>query len=204
MSDDQHPQEPEEKTYQRNKTAKEPITSNSETEIKPKPKPKPKPRKAFVPKKLVKKSDKPQEYRVRQIRVSSLEPANLFHQTLIDYQNELGAELLEDPDKLFHDREKIEKYFIRIAKKYSVCSTRALGGDLDWVYKGMNAPEELLTVELINKIVGTDKHVIPEPFKTRLGYHIILVCDSRDRIEKEKTKAPVKPKTAPTGTNIPT
>ena len=204
MSDDQQPQEPEEKTYQRNKTAKEPITSNSETEIKPKPKPKPKPRKAFVPKKLVKKSDKPQEYRVRQIRVSSLEPANLFHQTLIDYQNELEAELLEDPDKLFHDREKVEKYFIRIAKKYSVCSTSALGGDLDWIYKGMNAPEELLTVELINKIVEIDKHVIPEPFKTRLGYHIILVCDSRDRIEKEKTKAPVKPKTAPTGTNIPT
>ena len=202
MSDNKQPQEPEEKTYQRNKTTKEPITSNSETAIKPKPKPKP--RKAFVPKKLVKKSDKPQEYRVRHIRISSLESANIFHQTLIDYQNELEAKLLEDPDKLFHDREKIEKYFIRIAKKYSVCASSALGGDLDWIYKGMNAPEELLTVELINKILETEKYVIPEPIKTRLGYHIILVCDSRDRIEKEKTKAPIKPKTAPTGTNIPT
>ena len=204
MSDSQQPQEPNETTYQRDKTAKEPVTSNSEAEIKPKPKPKPKPRKAFVPKKLVKKSDKPQEYRVRHIRVSTLESANLFRQTLIDYQSELEAEILEDPDKLFHDREKLEKYFIRIAKKYSTCATRALGGDLDWIYKGMNVQEEIMTQELINTIIQTEKHFIPEPVKTKLGYHIILVCEGRDKIEKEKLKAPPKPKTAPMGTNIPT
>ena len=102
------------------------------------------------------------------------------------------------------DREKVEKYFARIAKKYSICSTRVLGGDLDWVHQGMNAQEGIMTLELISAIVQSDKHVIPEAIKTRLGYHIILVCDNRDRIEKEKPKAPIKPKMAPTGTNIPT
>ncbi|SVD93415.1 uncharacterized protein METZ01_LOCUS446269, partial [marine metagenome] len=79
---------------------------------------------------LVKKSDKPQEYLTRHIRVSTIESANLLRQTLIDFQKELSLELLEDPDKPFHDREKVEKYFSRIAKKYSVCATRVLGGDL--------------------------------------------------------------------------
>ena len=138
MSDSKQPPEPEKTVYQRNKTAKDPVTPDAEAETKPRPKPKPKPRKAFVPKKLVKKSDKLQEYRVRHIRVSSLEAANLFRQALIDFQKELNAELLEDPDKPFHDQEKVEKYFIRIAKKYSICSTRALGGDLGWIYKGMS------------------------------------------------------------------
>lgn len=202
MTDSSQPKEPEKATYQRDKTAKELVVSNSEAETKPKPKPKP--RKAFIPKKLVKKSDKPQEYRVRQIRVSSLESANIFRQSIIDYQNELNSELQEDPDKIFHDREKVEKYFARIAKKYSICSTRVLGGDLDWVYKGMNIQEGIMTLELINTIAQSDKHVIPEAIKTRLGYHIILVCDNRDRIEKEKPKAPIKPKMAPAGTNIPT
>ena len=68
----------------------------------------------------------------------------------------------------------------------------------------MNVQEEIMTLELINMIIQTDKHIIPEPIKTRLGHHIILVCESRDRIEKEKPKTPPKPKTAPAGTNIPT
>jgi len=204
MSDSQQPQEPKKTIYQRNKTAKDPSTSDTEVINKPKSKPKPKPRKAFVPKKLVKISDKPQECRVRQIRVSTLESANLFRQALIDFQNELNSELSEDPDKPFHDREKVEKYFVRIAKKYSTCSTRVLGGDLDWIYKGMNVEEEIMTQELINTIIQTEKHSIPEPVKTRLGYHIILVCENRDRIEKEKPKTILKPKASPAGTNIPT
>jgi len=186
----------------RDKTAKEPVTAEKASETKPKPKPKP--RKAFIPKKLVKKTDKPQEYRVRQIRVSTLESANLFRQTLIDFQKELASEPIEDPDKPLHDQEKIENYFIRIAKKYSTCPTRALGGDLDWIYKGMVVQEEVVTLELINTIMQSEKYVIPEPVKTKLGYHIILLCENRDRIEKEKPKAPPKPKTAPAGTNIPT
>ena len=202
MTKSSQPQEPEKTTYQREKIAKEPAATKPPTEVKPKPKPKP--RKAFVPKKLIKKSDMPQEYRVRQILVSSLGTANIFRQSIIDYQNELNAEVLEDPDKVFNDREKVENFFSRIAKKYSVCRTSVLGGDLDWIHKGMNVQEEIMTLELIATIVKTDKHVVPETVKTKLGYHIILVCDNRDRIEKDKVKSPIKPKTAPAGTNIPT
>lgn len=204
MSDSKQPQEPENTIFQRNKTAKEPPTAATEVGTKSKPKPKPKPRKAFVPKKLIKVSGKPQEYRVRHIRVSTLESANLFRQTLIDFQNELSAEATEDPDKPFHDRQKVEQYFSRIAKKYSTCSTRLLGGDLDWVHEGMGVQEETTTPELINTMTKTENHVIPEPIKTRLGHHIILVCEIRDKVEKEKPKAPPKPKSAPAGTNIPT
>ncbi|SVE35157.1 uncharacterized protein METZ01_LOCUS488011, partial [marine metagenome] len=107
-------------------------------------------------------------------------------------------------------------YFIRIAKKYSTCSTKVLGGDLDWVYKSMNIKteskfgalemnnEEKITSELIDAITQSEKYSIPEPIKTKLGYHIILSCENRDRVEKEKSQVPLKPQAAPAGTNIPT
>ena len=213
MSKSEQPHEPEESPHQRDKTAKEPkVSVDTET----KPKPKPKLRKAFVPKKLVKTTDKPQEYRARHIRVSTLESANIFRQALIDFQKELASEPIEDPDKPFHDQAKVENYFGRIAKKYSTCSTKFLGGDLDWVYKGMNVQpaaifggqemkqEQKVTLELIDAITQLEKYVIPEPIKTKLGYHIILSCENRDRVEKEKIITQPKPKSAPAGTNIPT
>ena len=213
MSNSEQPHEPEESPHQRDKTAKEPkVSVDTET----KPKPKPKLRKAFVPKKLVKTTDKPQEYRARHIRVSTLESANIFRQALIDFQKELASEPIEDPDKPFHDQAKVENYFIRIAKKYSTCSTKVLGGDLDWVYKGMNIQpaatfgglemkkEGIVTSELIDVITQSEKYVIPEPIKTKLGCHIILLCETRDRVEKEKPKMTLKPQSAPAGTNIPT
>tara|TARA_B100000949_G_scaffold61919_1_gene55000 strand:- start:77 stop:718 length:642 start_codon:yes stop_codon:yes gene_type:complete len=213
MSKSEQPHEPEESPHQRDKTAQEPkVSVDTET----KPKPKPKLRKAFVPKKLVKTTDKPQEYRARHIRVSTLESANIFRQALIDFQKELASEPIEDPDKPFHDQAKVENYFGRIAKKYSTCSTKFLGGDLDWVYKGMNVQpaatfggqemkqEQKVTLELIDAITQLEKYVIPEPIKTKLGYHIILSCENRDRVEKEKIITQPKPKSAPAGTNIPT
>ena len=201
MSNSEQPREADQTLYQRDKTAKEPkVSVDTET----KPKPKPKLRKAFVPKKLVKTTDKPQEYRVRQIRLSTFESANIFRQTLIDFQKELASEPINDPDKVFHDQEKLENYFIRIAKKYSTCQTRALGGDLGWMCKGMNAQEEMITLELIDAITQSEKHIIPVPIKTKLGCHVILLCETRDRVEKEKPKMPVQPKSAPAGTNIPT
>ena len=213
MSNSEQPREADQTLYQRDKTAKEPkVSADTET----KPKPKPKLRKAFVPKKLVKITDKPQEYRARHIRVSTLESANIFRQALIDFQKELASEPIEDPDKPFHDQAKVENYFIRIAKKYSTCSTKALGGDLDWVCKGMNIQpaatfggmemkkEEIVTSELIDVITQSEKYSIPEPIKTKLGYHIILSCENRDRVEKEKIITQPKPQSAPTGTNIPT
>ena len=51
-------------------------------------------------------------------------------------------------------------------------------------------------------ITKTEKHVIPKPIKSRLGYHIILVCEDRDKVVIEKPK--VAPTAAPAGTNIPT
>ena len=213
MSNSEQPQEPEKALYQRDKTAQEPkVSVDTET----KPKPKPKLRKAFVPKKLVKITDKPQEYRTRHIRVSTLESANIFRQALVDFQKELASEPIDDPDKPFHDQTKVENYFIRIAKKYSTCSTKVLGGDLDWVYKGMNIQptatfgglemkkEGIVTSELIDAITQSEKYVIPEPIKTKLGYHIILSFENRDRVEKEKIMTQLKPKSAPAGTNIPT
>ena len=215
MSNSEQPHEPEESPHQRDKTAKEPKVS-VDTETKPKPKPKPKLRKAFVPKKLVKTTDKPQEYRARHIRVSTLESANIFRQALIDFQKELASEPIEDPDKPFHDQAKVENYFGRIAKKYSTCSTKFLGGDLDWVYKGMNVQpaatfggqemkqEQKVTSDVIDAITQSEKYVIPEPIKTKLGCHVILLCETRDRVEKEKPKMTLKPQSAPAGTNIPT
>jgi parvulin-like peptidyl-prolyl isomerase len=215
MSNSEQPREADQTLYQRDKTAKEPKVS-ADTETTPKPKPKPKLRKAFVAKKLVKITDKPQEYRARHIRVSTLESAKIFRQALIDFQKELASEPIEDPDKPFHDQAKVENYFIRIAKKYSTCSTKALGGDLDWVCKGMNIQpaatfggmemkkEEIVTSELIDVITQSEKYSIPEPIKTKLGYHIILSCENRDRVEKEKIITQPKPQSAPTGTNIPT
>ena len=213
MSNSEQPQEPEKVLYQRDKTAQEPkVSVDTET----KPKPKTKLRKAFVPKKLVKITDKPQEYRTRHIRVSTLESANIFRQALVDFQKELASEPIDDPDKPFHDQTKVENYFIRIAKKYSTCSTKVLGGDLDWVYKGMNIQpaatfgglemkkEGIVTSELIDAITQSEKYVIPEPIKTKLGCHVILLCETRDRVEKEKPKMPLQPKSAPAGTNIPT
>ena len=205
MSNSEQPQEADQTLYQRDKTAKEPkVSVDTETKPKPKPKPKPKLRKAFVPKKLVKTTDKPQEYRARQIRVSTLESANIFRQALIDFQKELASEPINDADKVFHDQEKLENYFIRIAKKYSTCQTRALGGDLGWICKGMNAQEEMITPELIDAITQSEKHIIPVPIKTKLGCHVILLCETRDRVEKEKPKMTLKPQSAPAGTNIPT
>ncbi len=200
MAGSEFSEEADKPIYQRDKAAKEPVKS----EDAPKAKPKPKPRKPFVPKKLVRKSDKPQEYRVRNIRVSTLDTANLFRQILLDFQLELAAEPVNDPDKLFHDREKLENYFSRIAKKYSICSTRKLGGNMGWIYEGMKVQEEIITKDLVNTVLNTEKHIISEPIQTRLGYHLILVCEQRDQVKEEKSSAPLKPKVPPPETNIPT
>ena len=64
--------------------------------------------------------------------------------------------------------------------------------------------EQKVTSDVIDAITQSEKYVIPEPIKTKLGYHIILSCENRDRVEKEKPQAPLKPKAAPAGTNIPT
>ncbi|MBI4390240.1 MAG: peptidylprolyl isomerase, partial [Nitrospinae bacterium] len=153
-----------------------------------------KPRKVFVAKKVVAKSDKPQERRTRHIRVASLESANLLRQAVLDFQKELADQPADDPDKEFEDRKKIEAFFGRIAKKYSSCPSRSIGGDLDWVYKDMKFNDEILTADLIDAIDQTEKFVVPEPVKTKLGYHIILVCETQALRKKEEKPSELDPR----------
>ena len=150
-----------------------------------------KPRKKFVPKKKMFKSDKPMEYRVRHIRLATLQAAQLVRQTILEYQNELAEKPMDDPDKEFADQDKVEKFFARLAKKYSACPTRSLGGNLDWVHnhqavtEGTYADEHIkaqiessvLTRELVGEIMKCERQKISGPIKSSLGFHIVLVCE---------------------------
>jgi len=184
MAEDKNPKEPEKTIYQRDKTAKEPVKPDDapKTPVRPKIKPK----KAFVAKKQVLKTDKPMEYRVRHIRLSALEAAQLIRQTLLDFQKELAEMPVDDPDKEYHDREKVEKFFATLAKKYSNCSTKGLGGDLGWIYKEIKITGTLLTENLVDTILKTESYTIPEPVKTELGIHLLLICESQIHVPKIK------------------
>ena len=94
----------------------------------------------------------------------------------------------DDPDQLYHDWEKVEKFFIRFAKKYSVCVSKALGGSLGWIHKDMDEASETINQELIDIIMTTEKFKIPEPIKTKLGFHIIMICDSQIHIPQEENQ----------------
>ena len=189
MSETEQPQEPEKTIFERDKTAKEPQNNTQKAPIKPKPKIK----KAFVPTKKSFTTDKPMEHRVRNIRMTSLESAKMIWETLIDYQNDLSQQEMDDPDKSFHDWEKIEKFFIRLAKKYSACMSKNLGGSLGWIYQGMEITPQTIDQELINSVFKSEKFKIQEPIKTNLGFHIIIVCESQVHTPREKIIVEEKP-----------
>ena len=191
MSDTNQPQEPEKTIFERDKTAKEPqpVEGGAKSPIKPKPKIK----KAFVPTKKTFTTDKPMEHRVRNIRLTSLESAKMIWETLVDYQNDLAQQEMDDPDKPFHDWEKMEKFFIRLAKKYSACMSKTLGGSLGWVYQGMEVASQTMDQELIDSIIKSEKFKIQEPSKTKLGFHIIMVCESQIHTPREKIIVEEKP-----------
>ena len=180
----EQPKESEKTIYQRDKTAKEPKTV-SDTPKQP-VKPKPKIKKVFVPKKTTFTTDKPMEHRVRNIRLTSKESAKMIWEILIDFQNDLAKAEMDDPDKPFHDWEKVEKFFIRLAKKYSICQSKKLGGDLGWVYSDMTLPEQIITSELVDEIMKLEKFIIPDPIKSNLGFHILMICESQIHTPKEK------------------
>ena len=180
----EQPKESEKTIYQRDKTAKEPKTV-SDTPKQP-AKPKPKIKKVFVPKKTTFTTDKPMEHRVRNIRLTSEESAKMIWEILIDFQSDLAKTEMDDPDKAFHDWEKVEKFFIRLAKKYSICQSKKLGGDLGWIYSDMTLPEQIITSELVDKIMKLEKFIIPDPIKSNLGFHILMVCESQVHAPKEK------------------
>ena len=180
----EQPKESEKTIYQRDKTAKEPKIA-SDTPKQP-VKPKPKIKKVFVPKKTTFTTDKPMEHRVRNIRLTSKESAKMIWEILIDFQSDLAKTEMDDPDKSFHDWEKVEKFFIRLAKKYSICQSKKLGGDLGWVYSDMPLPEQIITSELVDKIMKLEKFIIPDPIKSNLGFHILMICESQVHTPKEK------------------
>ncbi len=195
MADTENPQEPEKTIFQRDKTAKEPAqpADAPKTPVRPKIKPK----KAFVAKKAVLKTDKPMEHRVRHIRLSSMDAAQLIWQTLVDFQKELADMPVDDPDKEFHDRIKLEKFFTKLAKKYSNCSTKGLGGELGWIYKGMKITDAILTEDLVDTIMATKSYIVPEPIKSKLGIHLILTCESQIYEPRVKESSEQKPKSIP-------
>jgi parvulin-like peptidyl-prolyl isomerase len=189
MADKEQPQEPEKTVYQRDKTAPEPKVPDRPEGEAPK-RPVIKPRKVFKAKKVKIQTDKPLEHRVRHIRVSSEEAANLIRQTVLDFQKELADEPTDDPDKVYQDYVKIEKFFARLAKKYSVCSSKAVGGDLEWIYPKMPEIEGILTKDYRDAILKCEKFVIGEPIKTKFGYHLVLVCETEicKKIVEEQEK----------------
>ena len=190
MSDTEQPQEPEQTVYQRDRTAKEPKVKEKPDEEKPKQPPVKKPRKVFKPKKAKIQTSKPLEHRTRHILVSSEDSAKLLRQTINEFQKELAEQPSDDPDKEVSDREKVEKFFAKFAKKYSTCRTRKIGGDLDWVYPNMEVSEDIMTNELRDAILKCEKFDIPEPIRSKFGFHLVLVCETRicKRMPDEKEK----------------
>jgi hypothetical protein len=189
MSDTNQPQEPEKTVFERDKTAKErqPVVESHPV------KPKPKIKKAFVPTRKTFATDKPVEHRVRNIRMTSMDSAKMIWETLVDYQNELAQQEMDDPDKPFHDWEKVEKFFSRLAKKYSACMSKTLGGSLGWIYQGMEIASQTINQELVDSIMKSEKFKIPEPIKTKLGFHIIMICESQIHTLREKVVVEEKP-----------
>ncbi len=182
-SDKEQPEEAKETVYERDKTAKGPeIEGPDASQIKP---PVVKPRKVFKAKKVEEDLDPSRERRTRHIRVSTPETAEMIRQVILDYQEELAAEPTDDLDKEYGDRDKVEKFFSRLAKKYSACPSKALGGDLDWTSQDSPVDDETTTRELMEAISKTRKFDIPEPVKTKLGYHIILVCETRAPVKAQ-------------------
>ena len=110
----------------------------------------------------------------------------MIWEILIDFQSDLAKTEMDDPDKAFHDWEKVEKFFIRLAKKYSICQSKKLGGDLGWIYSDMTLPEQIITSELVDKIMKLEKFIIPDPIKSNLGFHILMICESQVHTPKEK------------------
>jgi hypothetical protein len=189
MSDTNQPQEPEKTVFERDKTAKERQPVVESRPVKPKPKIK----KAFVPTRKTFATDKPVEHRVRNIRMTSMDSAKMIWETLVDYQNELTQQEMDDPDKPFHDWEKVEKFFSRLAKKYSACMSKTLGGSLGWIYQGMEIASQTINQELVDSIMKSEKFKIPEPIKTKLGFHIIMICESQIHTPREKVVVEEKP-----------
>ena len=64
--------------------------------------------------------------------------------------------------------------------------SKALGGSLGWVYQGMEIAPQTMDQDLIDAIMKAEKFKIPEPIKTKLGFHIIMIGESQVHTPREK------------------
>jgi len=54
-----------------------------------------------------------------------------------------------------------------------------------------------MTQDLIDTIMKTEKYILSEPIKTKLGIHLLLVCESEVHTPKEKESTEKKPQSIP-------
>ncbi len=77
--------------------------------------------------------------------------------------------------------------FSEAAKKYSEDGSSSEGGDLGWLKPGDTIPE------FENKMDELDLNEISQPFKTALGWHLIMVTDRREKdLSSESLRLKVK------------
>ena len=87
-----------------------------------------------------------------------------------------AAHILVDTEKKAKDiRERVyggEK-FADLAKKYSSCPSGKNGGDLGWFARGDMVPE------FENAAFAAEKGAVVGPVRTKFGWHLILVKDTK-------------------------
>ena len=77
--------------------------------------------------------------------------------------------------------------FSEAAKKYSEDGSSSEGGDLGWLKPGDTIPE------FENKMDELDLNEISQPFKTALGWHLIMITDRREKdLSSESLRLKVK------------
>jgi peptidyl-prolyl cis-trans isomerase C len=87
-----------------------------------------------------------------------------------------AAHILVDTEKKAKDlRERINggEKFADLAKKYSSCPSGGKGGDLGWFGRGQMVPE------FENAAFAAEKGAVVGPVRTKFGYHLILVKDTK-------------------------
>ena len=83
---------------------------------------------------------------------------------------------------------KSKNFLFDLPKNTVTARAKKLGGDLGWVDKAMPIPEQILTQELKNEIMKLEKFIIPEPIQSKLGFHIIIICESQVHSPRKKTE----------------
>ncbi len=135
---------------------------------------------------------------IKDVTVSDDEIAEYYNRNKEDYKREPTVKLkyvtialepsLEDQAKAkaiidsIYERTKTDD-FAELAKEYSQCPSAEKGGDLDFFGKGRMVPA------FEEKAFSMKKGEISEPIKTRFGWHIIKVTDTRTKDGEKEVRA---------------